>query len=179
MRYRFVPPSRADGTLAPAAFVAALAMMALAQFLLTDAVELPAVGPVGAGAPVAPVADPGTRGIPQTIMQRPIFAPSATAAGGEDGDTGPDPLGGVAIAGSVGVGRMRYVVVQEPGAALRRVGVGGTIAGWRLVGITDEAALLARGGERLRRPFGGKAGDGESQDKPEDQTEFSDDGGPM
>lgn len=164
-------PSRADGTLLPALLAAVLAVAALLQFALTDGVALPPTGPVGVGAPVSPVADPVPRGIPGAVLARPLFAPSATSGGGGGGaaDAAPaDPLGGAQIAGSIGVGRTRVAIVTLPGGRLRRVGIGGVIAGWRLVALTDEGAVLARGRERLRRGFA-------SGDLPAAQTTQSDD----
>lgn len=161
----------------PAALVAALAVMAVAQLAITEPVELPPVGPIGVGAPLALLNDPQPRGVPGLIASRPIFAPPATAnAGSDDGEAAViDPLGGAAIVGTVGVGRLRYAVVQL-GRATRRVSIGGTISGWRLIGLGDDAALLARGAERLRRPYGAGTGgtenkSGSSADEPasEDQ----------
>lgn len=156
LRFRLVPPSRADRTLLPAALVAVLAFAALVQLVATDAVDLPSVGPIGVGAPLPPVREPDPRGVPGAILSRAIFAPHRAAATSGDGggDSAPaDPLGGATILGSVGVGRARYAMVQQDGA-IRRVGIGGTIAGWRLVGLGQEGALLVRGRERLRRSFG-------------------------
>jgi hypothetical protein len=154
-RFRFAPPARADGTLLPAALVALLGTMALVQLVLTDPVDLPATGPIGGGGAQAALADPGSRGVPPAFAERALFSPTALpgAAGAAGAAQAADPLGGAAILGLVGVGRARYLVVQVAGST-RRVAIGGTVAGWRVIGVSDSAALLARGRERLTRPFG-------------------------
>lgn len=174
LRFRLVPPSRADRTLLPAALVVVLAVAAGVQLLVTDAVELPPIGPIGVGAPVPPVRDPDARGVPGVILSRPLFAPPAGGGGGGEGEAAApaDPLGGAAIVGTVGVGVARYAVVQQ-GRATRRVFVGGTVAGWRLLALGPDGALLGRGRERLRRAYGAaiEGTGGASQDEPsaEDQ----------
>lgn len=151
-QFRFAPPARADGTVLPAALAALLGAMALAQLAWTDPVELPEAGPIGGGTPALAVADPGSRGVPPALGSRALFSPAATPGSGQ-AQAAADPLGGAAVLGAVGVGRTRYLVVQQNGAA-RRVAIGGSVAGWRVIGVSDSAALLARGRERLTRPFG-------------------------
>ena len=157
----------------PAALVAVLALAAVVQLAVTDAVELPPAGPIGVGAPLPPVREPQPRGVPGLILSRPLFAPPVSAgAGGEEGEgAAADPLGGVAILGTVAVGRIRYAVVQQ-GGVTRRVGVGGTVAGWRVLALGQDGAVLGRGAERLRRDYGAGTGNGgASNDEPtaEDQ----------
>jgi hypothetical protein len=166
-RFRFAPPARADGTLLPAALVAVLGAMALVQLVLTDPVDLPATGPIGGGGAQAALADPGSRGIPAAFAERALFSPAALPGAAGAAAAAPDPLGGVAILGLVGVGRTRYLVVQQNGAT-RRVSIGGTVAGWRVIGVSDSAALLARGRERLTRSFG--AGEAAAADNTESDT---------
>lgn len=150
-----------------------LALTLASQLLLPDAVALPPAGPIGAGALLPRVADPAPRGVPGAVLARPIFAPSgAPAGGGTDGETvaAADPLGGATIAGFIGVGRARAAIVSQDGR-VRRVGIGGTIAGWRLVGLTAEGAVLARGGERLRRGFAEGAGGDSASEQNSEETE--------
>ncbi|WP_375287651.1 hypothetical protein [Sphingomonas sp.] len=158
MKLRFRPalparPSRADGTLLPAMLAGVLLLVLLTQFVLTDTVPLPEGGPIGAGALMPRLSDPSPRGVPAAVLGRPIFAPTDDVVS-EDGDEAGESnvLGGAAIVGSIGVGRARVAVVTE-GGRIRRVGVGGSIAGWRLAAITQEGVVLTRGGERLERPF--------------------------
>ncbi len=151
-RARLARPSSADGTLLPAVLTGVLALTLAVQFALPETIDLPPAGPIGAGALMPRLADPRPRGVPAAVLARPIFAPSGATADGEEGVAAADPLGGAVIAGFIGVGRARVALVTE-GKTVRRVGVGGTIAGWRLVGLTPEAALLRRGGERLVRPY--------------------------
>ena len=131
-----------------------LLLVLLMQFVLTDTVPLPDGGPIGAGALMPRLADPAPRGVPAAVLDRPIFAPADTVASGadEDGSAAGDPLGGAAVVGSIGIGRARAAMVTE-GGRIRRVGIGGTVAGWRLAAITGEGVVLTRGGERLVRPF--------------------------
>lgn len=157
MKLRFRPalparPSRADGTLLPAMLAGVLLLVLLTQFVLTDTVPLPEGGPVGAGALMPRLSDPAARGVPAAVLSRPIFAPSDTVADGSEGEASGDPLGGAAVVGSIGIGRARVAMVTEAGR-IRRVGIGGSIAGWRLAAITPDGVVLTRGGERLERPF--------------------------
>lgn len=170
-RFRFAPPARADGTLLPAALVAVLGAMALVQFVLTDPVDLPATGPIGGGGAQAALSDPGSRGVPPAFASRALFTPAALpGAGGAAAQAAADPLGGAAILGLVGVGRARYLVVQVAGST-RRVAIGGSVAGWRVIGVSDSAALLARGRERLTRPFGAGGAAAAADSEPESSEE--------
>ena len=171
-RFRFAPPARADGTLLPAALVAVLGAMALVQLVLTDPVDLPDAGAIGGGGAQAALADPGSRGVPPAFASRALFSPAAMPRAAGAAAAAPDPLGGVAILGLVGVGRVRYLVVQQNGAT-RRVAIGGTVAGWRVIGVSDSAALLARGRERLTRSFGAGGADaaGNSESDTSEESE--------
>jgi hypothetical protein len=155
-----------------------LLLVLLTQFVLTDTVPLPEGGPIGAGALMPRLSDPAPRGVPAAVLGRPIFAPTDTVASSDgDGDEAGEGnvLGGAAIVGSIGVGRARVAVVTE-GGLIRRVGVGGSIAGWRLAAITQEGVVLTRGGERLERPF--TAGDlpdaPEASETPDTSSDDSD-----
>jgi hypothetical protein len=161
LRFPPAPPSRADRTLLPAALVAVLAFAAVLQLLVTDAVELPPAGPIGVGAPLPPVREPDVRGVPGVILSRPLFAPPASGGAASEGDEAApaDPLGGAAILGTIGIGRARYAMVRQAGA-VRRVTIGGSIAGWRVLALGDEGAVLGRGAERLRRGYGAGAATG-------------------
>lgn len=132
-----------------------LGVAAMLQLAITDPVALPAPGPIGVGSPLPVVRDPPPRGVPGAILSRPLFAPPLTggAAAGEDGAAAADPLEGATILGTVAVGRARYAVVQV-GGATRRVAIGGTVAGWRLLALGADTAVLGRGRERLRRSYG-------------------------
>ncbi len=171
-RFRFASPSRADGTLLPAALVAVLGAMALVQLVLTDPVDLPATGPIGGGGAQAALADPGSRGVPAAFASRALFSPAALPGAAGAAQAAADPLGGAAILGLVGIGRARYLVVQQGGAS-RRVAIGGSVAGWRVIGVSDSAALLARGRQRLTRPFGpsGTAAADTSEPEPSEESE--------
>lgn len=167
--FHFAPPNRADATLLPAALAALLGGMAVVQLALTDPVDLPATGPIGGGGMQAALADPGSRGVPPALAGRALFSPAALP-GAAGAQASADPLGAAAILGVVGVGRARYLIVEQ-GGATRRVAVGGSIAGWRVIGVSENAALLAHGRERLTRPFGAGGAAGNSQPESSEESE--------
>lgn len=131
-----------------ALLVAALAV----QLLTVDAIELPPAGPVGGRRTVAAV--PAVSGATGTsiILARSMFAPVAVSAG-----AGASPLAGIAIIGSVGIGRDVFAVVQRPDNRTARVRIGGQIGEWRLKAIRDNQALLTRQEEQISVPFGARA----------------------
>lgn len=145
------PPNRADGTLLPACCAACLAALGALQLGLTGAVEVPAAGWAGGGvrAGLTPIAlaaaDP-------VLRETTIFSPARTA--GAAGDAAGSPLGGTAIAGSVAVRGRSYAVVQRPDGSVARVGLGGIVAGYRLVALEPDAAILSNAGKRIRVAYG-------------------------
>ena len=158
-RFRFAPPPLDRPSRVPLGLAAVLALAAAFQLLAGDPAErdLPEPPPVGASARVF-VPPPAPPGDGAAVVARAMFAPVAGGAGGAPGTPGAaaapvDPLAGVAIAGSIRVGRASYAVVQR-GARVARVPLGGGIAGFRLRALLPEGAVLTRGGERRVVPYG-------------------------
>ena len=150
-----LPPLDSTARL-PLLLAAALSAALLFQMLVIDDVTLPDAGPTRGGTGgIAPLPMMATGAGGGAIVARSMFSPGAsrTAPGAA---VATDPLGGVSIAGSMRIGRSLYAVVQRPGAPAAYVRPGGRIGGWRLDAITPTDAVLRRGGERLRVPFGAR-----------------------
>jgi hypothetical protein len=161
LRYRFPLslPRRADGTVLPAVMTALLAMVFAAQLFWASAEEdLPPVLAVSAaranfGVPaVAPVA------VPQSIFERPLFAPrQSLALAAAAAAAAPPALGGAVVAGTATIRRQTTAVVRRPDGSVANIAIGGVVGGWRLVALGQEGAVFVKGRERLRVAYGAQA----------------------
>jgi hypothetical protein len=126
--------------------------MAVAQLALPERIALPPGGAVARiGLTPLPAAPPPVVA-PPLLASRDLFAPPAKRSGAA-GAT--DPLGGAVIAGVVQQGRLRVGVVQQASGKVRYIGVGGTIAGWRLAALGQTDARLTHGpGQNLVVAYG-------------------------
>ncbi len=146
-----LPPKGSRARL-PVLLAPLLVALAGLQLALPARVELPVVvGVARVGGGPAP-ADPPPVFIPATLTAASLFAPSGAAAG--PGAAPRDPLGGVVVAGVVQRGGARLALVQGPGSALHYVAPGGLVAGWRLIALRPDAALLRRGHDQLDLAYG-------------------------
>ncbi len=151
LQFPLSPPSRADGSLLPACCAAFLAALAALQLALTGAAEVPAPGWAGGGvrAGLPPIAVPAPDPV---LRETTIFSPARTATATRDAVS--SPLAGTAIAGSIAVRGRSYAVVQRPDGRVARVGLGGMIAGYRLVALEPDGAILSNAGKRIRVVYG-------------------------
>lgn len=148
-------PSAADGSLFPAVCTALLALLAVAQLSLSAPEPLPAAGPMIGGvartalpAMRVPIADPALRSAP-------IFDPARSLdVAGAGGDRG-DAQSTWRLAGSMEIRGRRYAVLQSPQGKAVRVPLGGSVAGMRLLSLSDDGAVFLSGGKRIAMPFGG------------------------
>lgn len=151
MKLRFrsaLPPP--DRTTRLPLLLAAMLLAALAfQLLTVDETALPPAGPIaGDRAHISAAADVARAGGGAIVLSRAVFAPRPAATGSTN------PLAGVAIAGSIRIGRNAYLVVEGPGSRTARVPLGGRIGDWRVRAIRAGDALMMRGKEQLAVPFG-------------------------
>jgi hypothetical protein len=136
----------------PFLLVPVLAAMAVVQLALPERIALPPGGAVARIALTALPEAPPVVFAPPLLASRELFAPPLKQ-GGPDSAT--DPLGGALIAGVIQKGRLRLAVVQQAGGQLRYVGIGGTIAGWRLASLDQTGARLMHGpGQNLVVTYG-------------------------
>jgi hypothetical protein len=142
-------PNRADGSVLPAILAVVLAVLILAQFMIVDVAEQPAVAGRNIVAKTAEqrvsisVADP-------VILRNALFAP----ARGAGGSVGAGPLDGAVFAGVVrGRGFARAVLQQASGDAVS-VPVNGSYHGWKLVALNNENATFVRDGIRYVAQIG-------------------------
>ena len=136
----------------PAALASLLAVMLALQLALTSEVELPPAGAAGIGAAQGPPPAIRPAPVPPGLLARPLFAPHGAASGSAPAN----PLGATLV-GAVRIGHRAYAVVQQGGRTIN-VPVGGSVAGWRLAGLSAEAARFVRGNERLVVGYGAAAG---------------------
>lgn len=158
LRSPLPPPRREDATLLPAVLTALLCGGAVMQVALTDGPDLPSGG-VGRVAPVETLA-----GVPPVtpaavIMARPLFAPSRTATGqpATPGAADPGPLGGAIPAGMTARGRAARLFLRLPDGSVRVLAPGSAYMGWRLAGLSADAAIFRQGARRLVVPYGQSA----------------------
>ncbi|MDT0508403.1 hypothetical protein [Novosphingobium sp. MMS21-SN21R] len=149
-------PRREDGSLLPALLALLLAALLVVQFMIVTPVELPEPA-LGAGRnTVAQALVAGNAIAPKLIVENDVFSPLRSAGGSPDGASA-GPLGGAVVAGSVSVGGRAYAMVIVPGGRISRLAPGGSINGWRLLGLTTGGARFGRGSERLDVAYGGQA----------------------
>ena len=141
------PPPRGSRARLPFLLVPVLAAMAVVQMASPEHIALP---PAGTVARIALAPLPGAPPVviaPPLLASRNMFAAPVKRGGP---DSANDPLDGAIIAGVVQQGRLRVGVVQQasgPGGPgkVRYVGIGGTIAGWRLAALDQSQARLTHG----------------------------------
>jgi len=151
LQYRSALPPFDKTSRLPLLLAALLAAALVIQLVAVDDIALPIAGPIG-GVAAARLPDPH---LPPAsgggaIVARAMFAPGASRIAGAS------PPRGVALVGSIRIGRTDFAVVQGPGSRTAYVRAGGRIGDWRLGGLTRTGALLLRGKERLTVPFGGR-----------------------
>lgn len=154
LKHRFpiaLPPSGSSARL-PALILPVLVAAALLQLALPYGDELPPVGVALRQKQVAPPPEVPRVVVPAALEGRRVFAPAATSAAGAAAPT--NILDGAVIAGTVMHGRRLYAVVQERGGRIRHVAPGGTVAGWRISGLTPSSARLTRGTEQFNAAYG-------------------------
>lgn len=134
----------------PASLVALLAAMLMLQLLLTSDVELPSVGPVGAGGGHLQSPEVRAVAVPPVIVTRSIFAPLGKGKAGAP----PSSLGGAVVAGTVRIGGRIYAVIQTSEGRMVNMPIGGGLAGWRLVALSSEGARFVRGNEHIQVTYG-------------------------
>lgn len=158
LRSPLPPPRREDATLLPAALVALLCGGAVVQVALTGGPDLPPAG-VGRVAPVETLAGVPTVTPAPVIMARPLFAPTRTATGrpSAPGAADPGPLGGAIPAGMTARGRAARLFLRLPDGGIRVMAPGSVHMGWRLAGLSADAAIFRRGSQRLVVPYGQSA----------------------
>jgi hypothetical protein len=148
-------PRRADRTLLPAGLAALLLALFVAQWFLPATSAPPVALPVATtgriGAPPAapPSADPGP------VLARPLFAPRRPMNPGAG--VAASPLGGAVVAGSIAVRGRPMAIVRAPDGAVRRLPIGGMLAGWRLAALDPGGARFRKGGETLTMAYGAAA----------------------
>lgn len=155
LRFRSALPPLDSSTRLPLVLAALLGAALLFQAFAVDRVDLPVGGPIG-GTPVAPASLPqvAPAGGATVIVTRSMFAPPGTAAGTDAGPA--SALAGIAIVGSIRIGRVAYAVVEQPGSRTVYARPGERIGAWRLRALTRADAVLQRGAEQLTVPFGGQ-----------------------
>ncbi len=154
LKHRFpiaLPPSGSRARL-PALIVPVLAAAALLQVMLPYADDLPAGGTPARPKRIAPPPQSPRVTVPAVLLARSLFTPVSGQATAAAAPT--DVLGGATIAGTVQRGRRVVAVVQERTGKIRYVGPGGTIAGWRISGLTARGARLTRGNEQFNAAYG-------------------------
>lgn len=158
LRSPLPPPRREDATLLPAALALLLCGGAVMQVALTDGPDLPPAG-VGRVAPVEALAGVPTVTPAPVIMARPLFAPSRTATGrpAAPGAADPGPLGGAIPAGMTARGRAARLFLRLPDGSVRVMAPGSAHMGWRLAGLSADAATFRRGSRRMVVPYGQSA----------------------
>lgn len=135
----------------PAALALGLLALAAAQLALPSHIDLPPAASV-ARVSVGPLSvDPAPVFIPGTLVGGWLFSPVAAGSGGTAAS---DPLGGVTIAGVVQKGPLRLALVIGPGTTMHYVATGGLVAGWRLVSLGQNGALLRRGADHIDLAYG-------------------------
>ena len=157
LKYRFpiaLPPSGSSARL-PALILPVLAAAALLQLLLPNAEDLPAGGVPSRQKHIAPPPQALRVAVPAVLEARSLFSPTAAPAAGAAAPT--DVLDGAVMAGTVMRGRRLYAVVQERTGRIRYVAPGGTVAGWRISGLTPGGARLTRGYEQFNAAYGAVA----------------------
>lgn len=167
-RFRFAFPPRGSSAWLPALLVPVLAGIAVLQLALPNAVALPPGGSVAGVGGGRAIPDPARVLPPVSLIARSPFTP---VAGGNSNGAASDPLGGAVIAGTVQVGRARVAMVMEPSGHIRQVPPGGSIGGWRLVGLTASGARLSRGGNQLEVAFGARATPPQNHDNSNQEEE--------
>ncbi|KPF78671.1 hypothetical protein IP88_03170 [alpha proteobacterium AAP81b] len=144
----------------PVALAGVLALALLGQLVLGAAEEpLPDVGGIALVARRAPPEVPPARA-PASLAGRDLFTPPAVALTGGGDVAAPPPqaaIGGAAVAGSVRLRGRTMVLLALPSGRRLYLGVGGSVAGWRLAAIDPGGARFVRDGRSLTVPFGAAA----------------------
>ena len=146
-------PNRADRTVLPAALASLLALAFGLQLIWTSSEpDLPPVLAVGAArSNAAPPKIVPTATSP-IVLERPLFAPrqSVSVANGAL----PSILGGAMVAGTVSIRGRTFAVIRRPNGTASNLSVGGSVAGWRLVSLGQQAAVFVKGAERREIAYG-------------------------
>lgn len=155
MRFQFPLsfPNRADRTVLPAALASALALAFGLQLIWTSSEpDLPPVMAVGAARSNAAIPRIAPTAPSSAILERPLFAPrqSAVVANGAP----PPMFGGAMVAGTVSIRGRTFAVVRRPNGAVSNLSVGGSLGGWRLVSLSQQAAVFVKGAERREVAYG-------------------------
>ena len=168
-----IPAPRSDeGTILPAALLAALVLMIALQLWLTGGdAPLPAAVATRTLAPYSPPRMTAVP-VPTVISEQPIFSParSRDEAGGA-GDA--DMLAGAQLAGAWSVAGRAQIVLRKPDGTPASLGVGQMLNGWQLVAVTSEGARFVRAGRSALIPFGASAPRSKttSEDQPEEEQQ--------
>jgi hypothetical protein len=150
-------PRPDDGTLLPAALAGLLLLAVALQLLWTGEPDLPQerVGRILSSRQTVMIA---RTGIPPVILDKPLFSPARGGFGGGAGDAAQaSALGGAVVAGTVTRGRARRAFLRLPDGSVRALAIGQDFDGWRLAGLTDDAARFVRAGETITMAFGASA----------------------
>ena len=151
-RFRLPRPSRADGTLLPAACAGALVAMAGLQLALTGEVDLPDAGWSGGGARAVLPAIPAPP-VPSGLQRDTIFDPARTGDA-PDATANERPGGGLVVAGTITRRGRTLAIMQAPGGGITYLAPGGRIAGMRLLALPAQGALFETKGQRGLVPYG-------------------------
>jgi len=161
------PPRRDDGSLLPALLSAVLVIAAGAQLSLASAVDLPSVAVVPPPRPAVLPALPPAALVPAPLLARAMFTPSRLPTA----DAPSTPLDGAVIEGAVRTRGHAHIIVRLSDGHIRNMAPGDVVAGWRLLSIGDGAALMSRGGERRRFPFGASAAPADNSGQTEEDAQ--------
>lgn len=146
-----VRPNRADRTLLPATLALVLALLLAFQLSLPLEVTLPD----SIGRTVAPpVAEHvARRAVPDPVLAAsPLFTPARAGTAQDVAANG--PLAGAIL---VGIARGRgfaRAVLQPPEGRAISLAIGQSFNGWRLIGLSSDAAQLARAGKSIAVTIG-------------------------
>lgn len=152
-----LPPLDSSARL-PIALAVLLGAALAFQLLAGEELDLPQPGATGGAARAYPLAAdlPPAAGDAAIVARAMFLPPLQSTAAGTPG-TAASPGAGIAIVGSIRIGRADFAVVQGPGAGTRYVRPGGRIGPWRLAAVTRSEVLLRGGGENVMVPFDGRA----------------------
>ncbi len=155
MRFQFPLsfPSRADRTVLPAALAGVLVLVFGLQLIWTRIdPDLPPVMAVGAALSkvAVPKIVPATTSL--AIFARPLFAPRQSAAVANGAS--PPMFGGAIVAGTVSIRGRTFAVIRQANGATSNMSIGGTLDGWRLVSLGQQAAVFVKGAVRREIEYG-------------------------
>jgi len=168
-----IPAPRSDeGTILPAALLAALVLMIALQLWLTGGdAPMPASE---ASLTLAPYTPPRMMVVPvlPAISEQPIFSP-ARSRGGDGGEGDGDMLAGAQLAGATSVAGRSQIMLRKADGTAASLGVGQMLNGWQLVAVTSEGARFVRAGRSALIPFGASAPRSKttSEDQPEEEQQ--------